>query len=300
MKIIPPYYWLTYTLFNWAISYALTNRDVYGIFLGLEDAISSSLLLLLIIILFWSITKVLRIKTNRPVILRLFVFFATLLSIVVLTRAVNRRSDLIKQQFVEECVSRLKTKNAAFKLTNYNLEDYCECILEKSAQANKSDSLLYSDFSSTEYLDKFGGCWGEAFVPRQIVGESTSAVPDTIDVLPSPANIKVKIRVNGKEIYAILDTGASDVLLSMSFIENDLQATGWSFTGEEMEYQLADGSTISAKHVIINELSIGAFVFKDIVVAVSEDLANPLLGKSILDHFRSWTILDHNKLILIP
>lgn len=55
-------------------------------------------------------------------------------------------------------------------------------------------------------------------------------------------------------------------------------------------YQIADGSIIECRRIIIPELKIGNFIVKNVSASVGKGQTPLLLGKSLLDKFKSWKI----------
>ncbi len=90
----------------------------------------------------------------------------------------------------------------------------------------------------------------------------------------------------------ILDTGASEVFISEEF-EKELISSGILKKNNYQTpglYQIADGSIIECRRIIIPELKIGNFIVKNVSASVGKGQTPLLLGKSLLDKFKSWKI----------
>ena len=106
--------------------------------------------------------------------------------------------------------------------------------------------------------------------------------------------INVKIESISKRF--ILDSGASDVLISKS-LENELISKGILKREDYLPdglYKIADGSIIKCRRLLIPKLTIGSFTLKNVRATVNSS-DSMLLGKSVLDKFKSWKINNLTK-----
>ena len=94
----------------------------------------------------------------------------------------------------------------------------------------------------------------------------------------------------------ILDTGASDVLISKEY-EKELINNGVlkkeNYITDGL-YKIADGSVIRCRRLLIPKLKIGGYTLLNVKTSVVNSGNTMLLGQSVLDRFESWKI--NNKL----
>lgn len=97
----------------------------------------------------------------------------------------------------------------------------------------------------------------------------------------------------------ILDSGASDVLISQEIEKNlidNKKITKSNYLSPAL-YKIADGSIIECRRLLLPEIKIGNYIVKNVIASINSNGNTLLLGKSFLDKFQSWTI-DNNKQIL--
>lgn len=97
----------------------------------------------------------------------------------------------------------------------------------------------------------------------------------------------------------ILDSGASDVLISQEIEKNlidNKKITKSNYLSPSL-YKIADGSIIECRRLLLPEIKIGSYIVKNVIASINSNGNTLLLGKSFLDKFQSWTI-DNNKQIL--
>ena len=111
---------------------------------------------------------------------------------------------------------------------------------------------------------------------------------------------KIPCRVNGLGMDFILDTGASNVCLSMSRAEALLR---YGYLSEDDFYgvgysSIADGSIVDHLKLRIKDIEIGGLHLKNVEAIVIAGQSAPLLmGQSALQKLGSYTI-NGNKLVI--
>ena len=96
---------------------------------------------------------------------------------------------------------------------------------------------------------------------------------------------------NSKKQF-ILDSGAGEVTIS-SELERSLIASGYIKGSDFLVsglYQIADGSIILCKRVLLKNISVCGINVKNVAACVGGSSAPLLLGRSFLDKFRKWSI----------
>lgn len=189
------------------------------------------------------------------------------------------------------------------ELKEINLQDFCNCAtavfqqrgftLKDQVQLNDPNSLLYNELAfkcGDPYSGKKAGGyqWNEKD-NRSITGPGLRDTVATIQI----GNVnKIKLRIGNHTDVWMIDSGASDLLISREF-ENTLLSEGLLKQADFIEtgtYTLADDRTISCRRYLIHNIHIGGFSLNDVIIAASDSVRQFLLGKSVLNKFSSWTI----------
>jgi len=91
----------------------------------------------------------------------------------------------------------------------------------------------------------------------------------------------------------VLDSGASDVSLSTSFLRMllDNRTIRDADLGPVMNYKLADGRTVPGQTFRLRSIQVGDKIAANVLGSATEGSdAEMLLGQSFLRHFKSWSI----------
>jgi clan AA aspartic protease (TIGR02281 family) len=111
----------------------------------------------------------------------------------------------------------------------------------------------------------------------------------------------VPVSINNKlTLDFVLDSGAADVSIPADVVSTLMRTGGLSaadFLGKQT-YRLADGSTVSSQRFRIKSLKVGDKEMWDVMGSVAPVKGSLLLGQSFLSHFKSWSI-DNNRRVLI-
>ncbi|MBR9859902.1 hypothetical protein GYB22_03990 [bacterium] len=261
----------------------------------------STLLLLIVLLLIIAIRLGSKRTQQSLVRINTAVFYSVIVIFSLLTwQFISYTYQLKQQELVDRCVADMREKvkkNPA--LDRYDFYSFCECVLEKSKSLNTADTAWMSDPSAIKSIELYGDCLSSSGSHPVYEGINSSMPADTLNLIDEGSVFKVKVTVNGREIYLILDSGASDIILPKSFVL-DSDSNNIKFTGKTGDYQLVDGSKLNTEEAIIAEFQIGNFVLKDVKVSLADNIPQPLLGKSLLDQFSSWTVYQNKKLILTP
>jgi clan AA aspartic protease (TIGR02281 family) len=127
-----------------------------------------------------------------------------------------------------------------------------------------------------------------------------SAAAETIPLQRDRGGFLVVGKVNGAvSVKFVLDTGASDVLIPQE-VADALTRSGAlhrdDFIGTQT-YQLADGSRLKSRRIVIRELTVGGQSVRNVVASIGPARSPALLGQSFLAKFPSWT-LDNERQVL--
>lgn len=107
----------------------------------------------------------------------------------------------------------------------------------------------------------------------------------------------VPCKINGTEMEFIFDTGASDIMMSLTealFLKKQGKLTDDDFIGTK-QYQIADGSIHEGAVVVLHKVQIGDWELNDVQASIVDNMEAPLLlGQSVLAKFGKISI-DYNK-----
>lgn len=108
---------------------------------------------------------------------------------------------------------------------------------------------------------------------------------------------EVPVEINGVNMFFIFDTGASDIIISLTestFLYKQGTLTDDDFLGTQ-QYQIADGSISEGTVINLKTVKIGNRTLTNVKASVVHNMQAPLLfGQSALSQFGKVTI-DYNK-----
>ena len=134
-------------------------------------------------------------------------------------------------------------------------------------------SGIYSVFDKNKVIG--------AFASHKSVSNNSDGVVEFIRA--SNGHFYIEAIINHKPIIFLVDTGASDLVLS----KRDAKKLGISIkkSGKFKTYETANG-TIRAAVVIIPEVKVGQFIIKNVEASINlADMQESLLGMSFLNYF---------------
>jgi aspartyl protease family protein len=107
----------------------------------------------------------------------------------------------------------------------------------------------------------------------------------------------VPIKINGSEMEFIFDTGASDVVISLTealFLHKQRKLADDDFLGVE-QYQIANGSVEEGSVIVLRSVEIGNRKLTNVRASIVHNMEAPLLlGQSALARFGKISI-DYGK-----
>ena len=215
-----------------------------------------------------------------------------------------------RQSFVGKCVDNLRLQ------TDKPLNDtlarlFCSCAadvlekrkisLEKFDDLSDPNSFLYNEIAykcGSPFLEPsdLAKDW-KAINRKDIIGPDI----DSVTVISVMGMHKVKIKIGTQTKIWLLDSGASDLLISDEF-EKTLKSEGvinqLNYIGEG-HYGLADNRQITCKRYKIDNVRIGHLVINNIILATSKETKEFLVGKSLLNKFSQWILDNKNNLLIL-
>lgn len=108
---------------------------------------------------------------------------------------------------------------------------------------------------------------------------------------------EVPVEINGSKMFFIFDTGASDIIISLTeaiFLYKQGTLTDDDFIGAQ-QYQIADGSISEGTIINLKTVKIGNRTLTNVQASIVHNMSAPLLfGQSALAQFGKVTI-DYNR-----
>ena len=124
---------------------------------------------------------------------------------------------------------------------------------------------------------------------------------DSVQMISVMGMHKIKITIGGVTKIWLLDSGASDLLISEDYAK-ELKDKGVlsesNYLGEG-NYSLADSRIITCKRYKVNGVKIGRFQLNNVVLSVSKHAKEFLLGKVLLNKFSQWTLDNKTDMLIL-
>jgi predicted aspartyl protease len=125
-----------------------------------------------------------------------------------------------------------------------------------------------------------------------------SAVPMVSD----DGTFKVPVTINGQlTLKFVVDSGAADVSIPADVVGTLVRTetiTDADFLGKQT-YQMADGSTVPSMRFVIRSLKVGDKTLENVTGSIAPLAGSLLLGQSFLSHFKSWSIDNQRRALIL-
>jgi hypothetical protein len=211
-----------------------------------------------------------------------------------------------KKIAIEACIAKFKSTNGNKYDTIIVVKDYCECAVNKLIDDKNLDIIKLEEEirskNSITYNETILPCLEESLIQnesnKEVIGFKDT---DSISLVGFMNDFKVKVKIGGLAYYYILDSGASDVFIDKKMLK-DYESLSEKVKITNLtprEYQMANGQKIICDRVQIDKLVIGDFIIPNVVVAITPNEAQPLLGQDVLKRFKSWSILNDTKQLVV-
>jgi predicted aspartyl protease len=106
---------------------------------------------------------------------------------------------------------------------------------------------------------------------------------------------KIKITLGKSSKYYLMDTGASNCFISMSYAQ-ELFEEG-IISGENVLepglYEMANGDIARCNRVLVHRVKVGPYILDNVIFSVIDEEIGFICGKNILDAFQSWKIYNN-------
>jgi hypothetical protein len=215
-----------------------------------------------------------------------------------------------RQSFVSKCMENIRASTD--KPVNDTLASmFCNCAadimeqrkmtLDRMDDLSNPSSQLYNEIAfkcGSPFLEPsdFAKDW-RASNAKDILGPAVDSVP----VISVMGIHKIKIKIGNEVRVWMIDSGASDLLISDEYAKK-LKARGLlseiNYIGEG-RYSLADNRVISCKRYKIDGIHIGNMVVNNVILSISKDAAEFLAGKSLLNKFSEWSIDNKDNYLIL-
>jgi len=97
--------------------------------------------------------------------------------------------------------------------------------------------------------------------------------------------------INNKKINFILDTGASESIISKKVMLMIQEVSNTNITHlEKGYYVLADGSIVNCNRINIKSMKIGNHIIQNVIFGIMPNETDNLLGKNVLDKYKRWSV----------
>lgn len=230
----------------------------------------------------------------------------------------GERAEQMHDMFMLSCIKGMvEPDEDGFSVSEEQANIYCQCALEKATEKGLSvNQMLSAEQEDSEVFNELVlPCVMNMLADDSSEGlyedEESYEVPETyitgakalqieVPLQDAFGHFKIKLVIGGVARYYLLDTGASDLILSNDF-ERELLLSGVltreSYIGTDL-YELADGSIVTADVVVIPEIQVGDYVLHNATAAVLPE-GGMLCGMGLLNQFSDWSInRDRNMLRL--
>ena len=200
--------------------------------------------------------------------------------------------------------------------TNKNIDSnkiraFCTCQVETIRTKKLTDEEIKSlgDPNSLLFFEMIFRC-GDPFLSednKTNIWTSNSfkdlkgPVTDTLSVLNINGMSYVKVKIGSQLLVWLLDTGASDMLISSdieTILKTEKVLSDQSYLGTS-EYEMANGSIEICRKYKVNDVRFGKYYLNNIVVAVSDKAKRILVGRSLLNKFSSWKLNNADNTLIV-
>ncbi len=145
--------------------------------------------------------------------------------------------------------------------------------------------------------------------PREIETTTTSKATNgqntnetAVPLLVEGGTYALPVSINNKlTLNFILDSGASDVSIPADVVLTLIRTgtlTSDDFLGTQT-YRLADGSAVPSQTFRIRTLRVGDRLLENVKASVAPVKGSLLLGQSFLSRFRSWSIRNEQRVLIL-
>lgn len=218
----------------------------------------------------------------------------------------NFNSNLSKEQeaiVLDYCVEKeLEVDNS---LDPKLVREFCKCKREKLIELDITFDKLY-EIENTDkeaYNEIILPCFNsiittkEEYNPDDLIGSNYFT---RVSLIPIINSYKIKLEIDGVTRYFVFDTGADQMLINSDLEKELLSKNKISKNDyiESMPFEMADGSIVLARGVLLNNIKIGSYFVNNVKAYIVPE-GSPLCGMGFLNKFKKWEIdVEKNELLL--
>jgi hypothetical protein len=192
--------------------------------------------------------------------------------------------DCLCAVFADVYIKLIKTKD----LDKSSMTDILQIIQDMLDE----NSVVYNEFSAAFLSELEKKCMTSSSSVVVKSGPVSAFVP----LVKQGDMYKIKVTLGKSSKYYLLDSGAASSMISKAYAREleDMNIIKADSYIDPSYYQMADGSTVLCRRVVLNNVKVENFILDKVVVAITEGDVAFLFGKDILNAFHSWKINNSN------
>lgn len=211
-----------------------------------------------------------------------------------------------KKGFVRGCVKVLANE-AAIEIGFAEMEDYCECMYDKSLLQGAGFSIEdYADPNSIISFEILASC-------KHLLGDVEELIywndkeglmgceyRQDIPLVYMDGAYYVKVSIAGETKYLLIDSGATETIINESWA-NKLQITNAFVDDVPIDYEtfiLGDASEVTVKKYRVKSFQVGDCTYNNYIIGVVPE-GGMVLGMGFLGLFDSWEIDGDNNVLIL-
>lgn len=214
------------------------------------------------------------------------------------------------QRFKDSCKASFK-RSLEERYDEAQVDKFCSCSIDilKEKRLTEEEFEDLFDVNSLLYNEVNYYCGNPVstassnkWMSNNKEDVSGAVATDTVKMIAVGGMQKLKIRIGGFTKVAMLDCGATDILLPASLMDKFLADPALANEIRFMDtarYEIANGATMNCKRYLLNKLTLGKFTISNIVLAVTEKPVTILVGRTLLNKFRKWNVDNENNLLIL-
>ena len=214
-----------------------------------------------------------------------------------------------QDEMLRKCKENILLSNSKNVDTN-KVAEFCKCQLNliRDKKITDDEMATVNDPNSVLFYQVMYSC-GDPFASDNVQKGWTSNSEndingpkiDTIKILSLNGMHYLKIKIGSLVYFWLLDTGATDMLITKEMEEklmNEKVLSPNNFLGIG-NYEMANGEIDTCRKYKIAGMQIGQYSIDNIVIAVSDKARRVIAGKVFLNKFSNWTINNKENILIV-
>jgi clan AA aspartic protease (TIGR02281 family) len=144
--------------------------------------------------------------------------------------------------------------------------------------------------------------WMRAHEPEVTAPPMSGTGERAVPMVSDGGTFEVPVTINGQlTLKFVVDSGAADVSIPADVVMTLLRTEAISDADflDKQTYQMADGSTVPSQRFVIRTLKIGDKTLENVVGRIAPTAGSLLLGQSFLSRFKSWSIDNQRRTLIL-